>query len=331
MPRAWGVAALAALAVAPACSSGGGEGDGGGRLRVVTTVSPITSMVSSIGGERVVVDGVVPEGTNSHTFEPPPSVARALSRADVVYLNGLGLEEPTRRLAARNLRPGAEVVALGDRALTPAEYVYDQSFPREGGRPNPHLWTNPLLGLKYAGIIRDDLSRRDPANAPAYAANYEVLAGQVGALDRAVRAASATIPTERRRLLTYHDSFPYFAREYGWTVIGAIQPSDFDQPTPREVAAIIRQVRDERVPAIFGSEVFPSPVLEQIGRETGARYVDELRDDDLPGDAGDPEHSWLGLLRFDFVTMVAALGGDPAALEALPAVGDSPGWATYAR
>ena len=112
--------------------------------------------------------------------------------------------------------------------------------------------------------------------------------------------ATATVPEEDRKLLTYHDSFPYFAREYGWEVVGAIQPSDFAEPTPQEVAGLIDQIRAEHLPAIFGSEVFPSPVLEQIAAETGATYVDDLRDDDLPGEAGDPDHSYLGLMVFDF-------------------------------
>jgi len=98
-------------------------------------------------------------------------------------------------------------------------------------------------------------------------------------------------------------------------VLGAIQVSDFEDPTASEVAELIDQVREAGVPAIFGSEVFPSPVLEQIGREAGVEYVDVLRDDDLPGEPGEPEHSWLGLMRFDFVTMTEALGGDPSALE----------------
>ena len=129
-----------------------------------------------------------------------------------------------------------------------------------------------------------------------------------------MRTSFATIP--RRVLLTYHDAYAYFARDYGWDVIGAIQVSDFEDPTPREVAALIEQVEEERVPAIFGSEVFPSPVLEQIGREAGVRYVDVLRDDDLPGEPGDAEHSWGGLMRFDYVTMTEALGGDASALQA---------------
>ncbi len=100
-------------------------------------------------------------------------------------------------------------------------------------------------------------------------------------------------------------------------MIGAIQVSSFEEPTPREVAGLIQQVRQVGVPAIFGSEVFPSPVLARIGSEAGVRYVDKLRDDDLPGKPGDPDHSWLGLMKFDFVTMVESLGGDASALRAV--------------
>ena len=131
-----------------------------------------------------------------------------------------------------------------------------------------------------------------------------------------MRASFATIPRARRKLLTYHDAYAYFARSYGWDVVGAIQVSDFEDPTPKEVAALIDQIKPAKVPAIFGSEVFPSPVLEQIGREAGVDYVDVLRDDDLPGEPGEPEHSWQGLMRFDYVTMTEALGGDASALKA---------------
>ena len=100
-------------------------------------------------------------------------------------------------------------------------------------------------------------------------------------------------------------------------MIGAIQPSDFAEPSPREVAALIDQIRATSTPAIFGSEVFPSPVLEQIGRETGVRYVDELRDDDPPGEPGSPENTYVGMLQFDVQLMAEALGGDPAPLDSL--------------
>ncbi len=151
----------------------------------------------------------------------------------------------------------------------------------------------------------------------------------VDEFDAAMRQSFATIPRADRKLLTYHDAYAYFAKDYGWTVIGAIQVESFEDPTPKEVAGLIDQVREEGVPAIFGSEVFPSPVLEQIGREAGVEYVDVLRDDDLPGAPGDPEHSWAGLMRFDYVTMTEALGGDPSALKAFEPRDVAPDTAEY--
>lgn len=286
-------------------------------MRIVTTVSPITSLVAAVAGDTATIDGVVPEGTNSHTFEPSPSIAKVLSRADVVYMNGLQLEEPTKKLAEANLKSGAEIIELGTRAIRESEYIYDFSFPKAGGKPNPHLWTNPLLAKNYAAQVRDDLSKRMPDRAPMLSANFDALAARIDALSEAMKKATATVPTAQRKLLTYHDSFPYFARDFGWKVVGAIQPSEFDEPTPRDVAALIDQIKKEKVVAIFGSEVFPSPVLEQIGKESGSTYVDTLRDDDLPGAPGDKDHSYLGLMRSDFVTMVNALGGESSALVAL--------------
>ena len=313
MRRAALAVAVAALAGCGGSSSASPDGDGG-RLTVATTVAPITSIVSNIAGDRVDITGIVPEGTNSHTFEPRPSVAELLTEADVLYSNGLQLEEPTRELAEE---AGTDIVELGTLTLPEDEWIYDFSFPEEDGKPNPHLWTNPPMALKYAEIVRDDLAERDPDNADVYAENYDAFAALVDDLDRAMRTAFATIPEGQRRLLTYHDAYAYFAEEYGWQVIGAIQVSDFEDPAPAEVADLVDQVREAGVPAIFGSEVFPSPVLEQIGREAGVEYVDVLRDDDLPGDPGDPEHSWLGLMRFDFATMTEALGGDSSALDVL--------------
>lgn len=315
--------AVLLLAAAGAACSNGATSDG--RLQVVTTVSPITNIVQNVAGDLVDVTGIVPEGTNSHTFEPAPSDAQAMAETDVVFINGLHLEEPTRELAEANVAEGVEIVELGDLTITPEEYIFDFSFPREQGDPNPHLWTNPPYAKRYAEIVRDTLTELDPDHAAAYEANFEAFASRLDALDEAARAATQTVPPENRKLLTYHDSFPYFAREYGWTVIGAIQPSDFAEPTAQDVANLIDQVREEQVPAIFGSEVFPSPVLEQIAAETGAEYIDDLRDDDLPGDNGDPEHSYVGLMVFDFRTFMDALGGDPSAFDAVDVANLQPG------
>lgn len=313
--RAAALTIVAVLAFA-GCGTGSGS-QASDRLQVVTTVSPLTSMVANIAGPDAVVSGLVPEGANSHTFDPPPSAARLLSRADLIFVNGLKLEDPVADLARVSKRDGTPIVSLGDRTLPRAQYIYDFSFPRAGGRPNPHLWTSPVRARKYAEEIRDALIAADPEHRAGYQLRFARYATRLDALDRALRQASATVTPARRRLLTYHDAYAYFAVDYGWTVEGAIQVSDFSDPSPREVAALIEQVRRLRVPAIFGSEVFPSPVLEQIGREAGVRYVDELRDDDLPGRPGDPDHTYLALMQFDYVTIIEAMGGDPAALRSV--------------
>lgn len=307
---------LGATAVSACGSDGESRGkDNGDKLRIATTVAPITSIVANIVGDRAIVTGIVPEGTNSHTFEPQPSVAEILSTADVVYLNGLVLEEPTKELAQDNLQDNAEIIELGTLSIPEIDYIYDFSFPKNGGKPNPHLWTDPTLALKYAEIVKDDMSERDPDNAGYYAANYTSFAAIIAEMDAAMRESFATIP--KRELLTYHDAYAYFAKTYDWTVIGAIQVDDFEDPTPGEVGALIEQIRAADIPAIFGSEVFPSAVLEQIGKEAGVKYVDVLRDDDLPGAPGEADHSWMGLMMFDYITMTEALGGDATALKAV--------------
>ncbi len=301
----------------------------GGSLVVATTVAPITSLAANVIGDNAEIIGIVPEGTNSHTFEPQPSDAELLADANVIFINGLVLEEPTKELALANKPDATPLIELGDETIDPSEYKYDFSFPEDEGKPNPHLWTDPSLALNYAAIIRDTMIELDPDNADAYTTNYDALTECVDGLDAAMREAFATIPEENKQLLTYHDAYAYFADNYGFEVIGAIQPADFGDPSPQEVADLIDQVNETGVPAIFGSEVFPSPVLDQIANETGGTYVDTLRDDDLPGAPEDSDHSWVGLMRSNYITMTEALGGDPAALEAFEVCEAAPDSATY--
>ena len=326
--RLLGLAVLPVLLTGCNASAGASVGTSG-KLVVVTTVAPITSIVATIGGDRIELHGIVPEGTNSHTYEPPPQVAEVLSKADVVFINGLKLEDPTAQLAEHSHKRGSEIVALGTLSLPESDYIYDFSFPKKDGKPNPHLWTDPLFAIRYADEAAASLSKHDPANKDYYEANRKAFDRKAGALSDALKTDQATIPGGKRELLTYHDAYAYFGRDYGWHVIGAVQPSNFEDPTPQEVAALIDQIKAEKVPVIFGSELFPSKILEQIGKESGARYEDTLRDDDLPGRPGDAEHSWLGLMRYDFRTMVKGLGGTTAHLDGLDVVAVSPDKADY--
>jgi ABC-type Zn uptake system ZnuABC Zn-binding protein ZnuA len=303
--------------VATGCSKSSGDPGASGKIIIATSVAPITDIVKNVAGNAADVVGMIPEGVDSHTFEPTPDTAKTLSNADVIFLNGLDLEDPTLHLAQANKKDGAVIYLLGPNTIRPDQYLFDFSFPASQGHPNPHLWMDVANAITYTALVRDELSKVDPGNASTYQANAAAYLAVLNTLNGAVQTAVDTIPPANRVLLTYHDSFAYFAGHYGMRVIGAIQPSDFSEPSAQEVAALIDQIKSEHVPAIFGSEVFPSPVLQQIANETGVTYEDTLRDDDLPGDPGQPQHSYVGLMLYDVKTMVSDLGGDPTALDAV--------------
>lgn len=332
-----GFLSLALLAAACGGDSGGSTGESpgaglagvrhdfkadDGKLRVATTVAPVTSIVLNIGGDRIHIHALIPDGVDSHTFEPKPSDAAVLSRADMLIMNGARLEGSTEDLARKNLRDGAAIYALADATLSGEGeedgFLYDFSFPKAAGNPNPHLWMNPLYALRYAALTRDWLSERDPPNANYYAANYDRFAAVLTQLDEAIRKDSATVPPGNRKLLTYHDSWAYWAREYGWTVIGAIQPSDFKEPSAKEVAELITQIKREGVSAVFGSEVFPSKTLETIASESGATFEDKLRDDAPPGEASAANHTYVGMMVEDMKLLFVRLGGSAAEVAKVP-------------
>ena len=304
---------VSVLFVLSATACGGSDDGGNDRLLVVTTVSPIRNIIENVGGDHVDVVGLVPEGTNSHTFEPAPSAARVLAEADLVIMNGLNLELPTLELARASTE--AEIVLLGDTVIPVDQYVFGFSFPETGGNPNPHAWTELHFAIAYAEVIRNTLVKRDPEAAAYYSANLDAFRTRALELDRLFAETLNTIPPPNRKLLTYHDSFPYFGLRYGLEIIGAIEPSDFSEPAPQEVATLIAQIREVNLPTIFGSEVFPSSVLNRIAEEAGAVQVSTLRDDDLPGEPGDPTNTYFAMMVENVRAIAQNLGGDIGAMD----------------
>lgn len=283
---------------------------------VVTSVSPITNMVRNIAGSHIQVTGIVPDGADSHTFDPIPSDAKTLQLADLIIVNGLDLELPIIKLAEKMRKNSAPVLQLGNLALKREEWQYDFSFPREQGHPNPHLWLNIELVTRYVEIIRESLIALDPSHQSSYDVNTAMYLTKLQKLDQAIFNCVATIPESNRKLVTYHDSFAYFAPRYGMTVIAAIQPADFSEPSPQEVIGIIKQIKTAGVPAIFGSEVFPSKIMEQIAREAQVKFIDQLSDDELPQP---PQNSFIGMMVANIATMTTALGGQPNCMDQVDA------------
>ncbi len=322
------LATLLGAAFGPACSSGSdnkpvGAGASGthddfsandGKLRVATTVAPLTNIVLNVAGDRAHIHGLIPDGVDSHTFEPKPSDAKVLAKADILIMNGAHLEGSTEKIAQANMKDASKIYHLADSTLTGEDektgFLYDFSFPKADGDPNPHLWMNPQYALKFGELTLKWLSDNDVKNKDYYQQNFDKFAAQLKALDAAIEKDVQSVPAANRKLLTYHDSWAYWARRYGWTVIGAIQPSDFKEPSAKEVGDLITQIKKEKVPAIFGSEVFPSKTMKTIASETGAKFEDQLRDDSPPGKETDVGHTYLGMLIQDMQIMLVALGGN---------------------
>ncbi|HEY9874168.1 MAG TPA: metal ABC transporter substrate-binding protein, partial [Candidatus Obscuribacterales bacterium] len=310
---------------APATSQSTQSGDRQSQNKplVVTTVAPITNIVSNIGGDRVKVQGIVPEGTDSHTFEPRPSDADLMTKADLILVNGLSLETPTQKLANSSKPKDTKIYQLGDQTITKNEWIYDFSFPKEKGEPNPHLWVNPKYAGAYAKLAAQYLTELDPAGKDYYATNLKNYLQRLDELDKVTRSVVASIPPQNRKLLTYHDSWAYWAREYDLDVIGAIQPSDFNEPSVKDVVKLVDQIRQAKVPAIFGSEVFPSKVSEQIAREAKVKTAN-TSDDDLPGEGSanamenkNPQHTYIGMMAENLRILANNLGGDPKLVDSL--------------
>jgi ABC-type Zn uptake system ZnuABC Zn-binding protein ZnuA len=326
--RTAGATALA-LTILAACGSGDAETDQAGTggdtttapappdvdalFTIVVSDPPIADLVSTVAGDAVEVVSIVPMGADGHTYEPVPS--------DIYIENGMGLNDVVTAFASINYPTGtphhvlseaiprSEVIAT-DSAEEIAAHGHAHSF-------NAHFWPDPEYARLYVNRIVQILSAFDVDNAIEYQKRGAVLMEQLKQMDEAFRTALATIPEENRKLVVYHDSWSYFGRRYGIPVVGAIQPTDFSEPSAAELRATIDEVREQGVPAFFGSEVFPSDVLEAIEAETGAEYVADLSDDRLPGEPGSPEHSYVGMMVANTRTIVTALGGDPAALDGI--------------
>lgn len=288
---------------------------------VVVSDPPIADLVRRVGGERIDVRGLVPLGADGHTYEPRPEDARALAEADLYIENGMGLNNVVTSFAMDNYPAGTRHVMLAEEI--PSDEIIATDTAEEiaahghAHNFNAHFWPNPAYASKYVQAIAAALGQLDPAGAAEYTERANAYDFELEQMDAAFKTAIATIPEANRKLVVYHDSWSYYGRRYGLPVIGAIQPADFSEPSAAEVRDTIEQVKSAGVPAFFGSEVFPSDVLDAIAEETDAAYVADLSDDLLPGNPGDPEHSYIGMMVQNTRTIVTALGGDPGALDSV--------------
>ncbi|MEO8207965.1 MAG: metal ABC transporter substrate-binding protein [Chloroflexota bacterium] len=292
---------LLAMLVA-ACGASGpptpSTSDAGDQVAVVTTSSVFADLIQNVGGTHVSVTSLVPRGADVHTYQPTPADLRAVASADVFFMNGLGLDdwlEKTIRAASN----GASVIKLAEELPTTTLLPGDSPATR-----NPHLWMDVTYASGYADLIGAALNRVDPADASAIDGTRRAYQQRLADLDSWVRVQIATIPPADRQFVMFHDALPYFARAYGLTVVGVAVEAPGQDPSAGEIGTLIDAIRRSGVRAIFSEDQFPTALIDQIARETGAVVVSNLYDDTL-GD--DPITSYEAMIRWDVAQLVGAL------------------------
>lgn len=309
---------LGVAAFASACASDkAAEGD---RLRVVTSVPLLAEFASRVGGEAVQVTSVIPLGVDEHSYQPPTTVARDIAQADVVFVNGYGLEQTVLSLIVNNVREGVPVVPAA-RGLTPIEGDHDHEEdghaedehadevdttgldPAVHAEGDPHFWLAATNAAAYVETIRDALIAADAANEAGYRERADALIAELRALDEEVRAALAVVPEDRRKIVVFHNAFSYFAEAYGFEVFESVAPANPNQQaSAQEIAGIIRSVREAGVPALYAEPQFSAQTLEAIAAETGTRV---LVLHSIPGE-GVPTYAQL--MRANVAALVEGLG-----------------------
>ena len=257
--------------------------------QILTTTTILADMARQIAGDRMTIGSIVPAGAHVEEYEPRPDDAKRMSEAKLVITNGLDLDKWVDPLL-RNAKSGTPVVTVTD------------GLPDIDG--NPHMWFDPALARQYVDKMRDALIALDPPGKDAYTANAKKYSDQLVTLEAELKVKVAAIPQDRRKLVTSHDAFPYFARAFGFEIVGFAQPEPGKPPSAGELADLVKKVKAAKVPAIF-SEVGGSPQLaETVAKETGAKVVTDLPTDSL---LEAPADSYVGLMRVVVDKIVVAL------------------------
>ena len=272
------------------------------KLKVVATFSILSDLVKNVGGDRVDARTLVGPNGDAHVYQPSPSDAKTLADAKVVFVNGLGFEGWMERLIKASGSKAPVVTAT--KGVKPRKSDDEHSH----GGADPHAWQSVANAKIYVANIRDGLSAADPAGKASYEASAAAYLAQLDALDAEVKAAIDRIPADRRRIITTHDAFGYFAAAYGVAFIAPQGVSTESEVSARDVAKIITQIRKQRIPAVFLENVTDDRLLKRIGAESGARIGGTLYSDALTDEKGEAP-TYIDMMRHNVKQLADALMG----------------------
>lgn len=257
------------------------------KLRVVTSFLPIQSHAAAIAGESAIVEQLLDKDSGPHDFQLTPAAVRKLADADLFIINGAGMEDWLQELTQKAGNKNLVVVdtSKGVRLLdNPDEieagnssdhdhdhgddHAHNHDHAHEGGK-NPHIWLDPVIALKQAKSIANALQKADPANASTYNKNAEAYMAELKKLDQDFRSTLGSLPN--KKLVTFHEAFPYLAKRYGLTYVGAISEFPEKDPSPKQLAALVDKIKELQVGVLFSEKDYAPDLLDKIALESGAK------------------------------------------------------------
>lgn len=294
-----------ALLAAVTAFSGGAQAQE--KLKVVTSFSILADLTQNVGGERVEVSTLVGPGGDAHVYSPTPADARNVAAAKLVIVNGLGFEGWLSRLIKSAGNKATVITAA--KGITPRKEKADAHGHKHShghDEADPHAWQSVGNVKIYVTNIRDALAAADPSGAETYRKNADAYLVKLDALDREVREAVAKLPAERRKVISTHDAFGYFADAYGITFIAPQGVSTEAEATARDVARIITQIRSRKIPAVFLENVSDPRLMRRISEESGAKLGGTLFSDSLTDEKG-AAPTYIDMIRYNIKALSSAL------------------------
>ncbi len=285
-------------------------------LKVLAVETFLADMAQNVAGDRLKVDSLIPIGVEPHGFQPTPRDVVKIAESQVLIVNGAELETWLEDVLAN--AGGKRVVITASAGLAMREpdregmaHEHEDEPEHEGDHEHegdPHFWLDPVAAIKYVENIRDGLSAEDPAGKEIYAANAAAYIARLNELHQWALAQVATIPPERRLLVTNHESFGYFADRYGFTVVGTVIPSVSTgaSPSAQEIAALVEHIKETGVPAIFLETGANPQLARQIAQETGIKVVTGLFTHSIT-DASGPAPTYIDMIKYNVKAIVEAL------------------------
>lgn len=287
----------------------------GAPLSVVATHSILGDLVANVGGDTIVLTTLVGPDGDTHSYEPIPADTVTLAETDILFENGLGFETWLDALytssgsTAERVVVTRDIIPLGFAGEGVAANEEPVVSPTPDQELDPHFWQDVANSVSAVAVIRDALAAADPANADLYRSNADDYLAQLDELDQYIVDETAKLPAERRKLVTNHDAFGYFAYRYGYTIEGTALSSfstDAADPSAEQMRTLVEAIQQTGVPAIFPENIENAELIEQIAREAGVTVGAPLYSDALgqPGTSGD---TYLGMMRANIDAIVQAL------------------------